>query len=151
MLVRATLLDLQESEIGPLIGSDDGCRHGLAIVQGHGDLGGVLDDMIVRDNIAIGRDNESRALCLRNMRFEVMAAFLLAKMFEEALERVARRNMRRLAFLAGTGRLGGLHLDGHDRALRRKASWIVRLMSEGSTRGMILISFNANRKWHIMR
>src|SRR3979411_1041291 len=30
MLIRPTLLDLQEGKIGSLIGSDDGCRNGLA-------------------------------------------------------------------------------------------------------------------------
>jgi hypothetical protein len=65
------------------------------------DFDGVLDDMVVRDHITIGRDNETRALRLSDMSLEVMAAFFLAEMFEEALEQVAGRNMRHLAFLAG--------------------------------------------------
>ena len=39
-----------------------------------------------------------------------------AEMFEEALERIARRNLRYFDLVARIGRLEGLHLDGHDRA-----------------------------------
>ena len=74
MLIGTVLLDLQESEIGFLVGSDDGCRHGFAIVQGHGDFGRVFDYVVVRDNIAIGGDNEPRALRLGEVRLEVTIA-----------------------------------------------------------------------------
>src|SRR3984893_8623281 len=102
-LVGTALLDFQESEIGFLVGSDDGCRHGFAVVQGHGDLGGVLDDVVVRDNIAIGGDNEPRALRVGEVRLEVMTRrrSFLAEMFKEALEWIARRNMRYFELVAG--------------------------------------------------
>ena len=113
--------------------SDNRRRHDLAIVQGHGNLCSVLDDMVVRDDIAVGRDKESRALRLGHMRLDVMAAFL-AEMLEEALERITGCNMRRLEFVFRIRRLGGLHLDGHDRTAD-----VVDNIGEGDRRDSCLL------------
>ena len=74
--------------------------------------------MVVRDGIAIGGDNKPRPLRLGEVRLNVMIGrrSFLAEMFKEALERIARRDMRYFQLVARIGRFGGLHLDGHDRA-----------------------------------
>src|ERR1700740_1826273 len=48
------------------------------------------------------------------MRFGVRAAAFLAEMLKEALQRIARHNLRKLEFLACIGCLGCLHLDRYD-------------------------------------
>ena len=65
MRIGSALGDLQQREIGLLVGADDLGRKRLAVVDGHGHVGRVFDDVIVGHDIAVGRNDEAGALRLR--------------------------------------------------------------------------------------
>ena len=45
---------LDDCDVAVLIGAHQGCFHGPAVVGGDGDLVGPVDDMVVRENVAVG-------------------------------------------------------------------------------------------------
>ena len=55
-------VDLDQREVGARIGADHLGRIGLAVVERDLDGRGVLDDVVVGHGIAVGRDQEARAL-----------------------------------------------------------------------------------------
>ena len=127
--IGAGLGHLEQREVGLLVGADHLGRKRRAVVGDEGHLGGVLDDVVVGDEIARRRDEEAGALRLRDVRAHrvrlLSLAVLLAELLEETLERVARLQLRHLralvvavavlaAALAGVGRVH-LHLDRDDR------------------------------------
>src|SRR5690606_29054420 len=52
-------LDLDERNVGDGIRADEAALELLAIREGHGDLGGVTGDVVVRDDVPVGRYDES--------------------------------------------------------------------------------------------
>ena len=120
--IGAGLGDLEKGQIGLLVGADHLRRQRRAIVGDERDLRGMLDDMVVGDEVAIRRDEEARPLRLRDMRLDRVraGAILVAELLEETLQRIARLELRHLLLLAAfavlaLARLVHLHLDGDNR------------------------------------
>ena len=78
-------VDLDQREIGARIGADDLGGVGLAVVGRDLDAVGLLDDVVVGDGVAVGRDEEARALGLAEARGRA-ACLRLAFGHAEALE-----------------------------------------------------------------
>src|ERR1035437_3033880 len=53
--------DFHDGQIGLGIGADDLGLEVTAIVEGHGDIGGAVDDVVVGQHVPIGRDNHTGA------------------------------------------------------------------------------------------
>lgn len=58
---RGLALDLNDTEIGPAVATDDLGGENRAVLKGDRDLVGILDDMIIGHDVAIGRDDKARA------------------------------------------------------------------------------------------
>ena len=80
--------DLEQGQIGLGIGADDLGLPGLAVIGLDPDLGGVLDDVVVGDDVTIGRDEEARAHGLALMELGHLAgqAEAAAEVLEELAE-----------------------------------------------------------------
>ena len=89
---RSAGVDLDHCQIGGLVDADHARRTALVLVVGIGreldvDLVGLLDHVIVGDDVALGIDDEARAERLAHLA--VVAAFLVGHLAaEEAVEEV---------------------------------------------------------------
>ena len=111
--IIAAALDLEQGEVGLGVGPDDRCGSRLAVVHRHRHIGRVLHDMIVGHDIAVRRNDEARAQSLAGARLLTRD---LPELPEEALERIARLQMRHPWYLAVVGTLDKLDLDRNDSA-----------------------------------
>ena len=95
-IVRA-VLELQQSEIGLLVGADDGRRNGAAVLHRDLHVGRVLDHVVIGHDVAVRRDQEAGALGHADagmvVRHGTAAVLLLLELVEEALQRIALRNV----------------------------------------------------------
>ena len=101
---QATRVDLDDGDVGVGIGADHLGRELTLVVQLHGDLVGAGDDVVVREDVAVARDDESRARALLHLRPP-------AEVREEVLE--ARRQplvLRALDLLRADEYDGRLHV-----------------------------------------
>ena len=53
-------VDLQQREVRTWIGTDDRCDEFAPVVHAHDDFVRVFDDVVVRQDVAVGRDDEAR-------------------------------------------------------------------------------------------
>ena len=58
---RSVRVDAQHRQVGAWVGGDQLGRFRGAVVEGHGDLCGALDHVVVRDDVAVGRPHEARS------------------------------------------------------------------------------------------
>ena len=72
--VVAGLVDLDHGDVGLRVGADDLGVEGLAVIHSHGDGLGVLHHMIVGDDVAVGGNEEARALADHRLRLLLHAA-----------------------------------------------------------------------------
>ena len=89
----------QQGHVGPRIGPDHGGRIFVAVLERHGDVLGILDHMVVGDEVPVRRNEEARALSesrgrlgrlLRHNGWEVVEA----ENGRAALDRLAERLVR---------------------------------------------------------
>ncbi len=59
MRVGAGFLDLQQGEIGLLVCANHGRMQRFAVIRGQGDVGCVLDDVIIGHDIAVRGNDET--------------------------------------------------------------------------------------------
>ena len=104
-------VDLDQSEVGALIGADDLGRIGLAVVSRDLNVLGVLHDVIVGDGVAVGGDEETGTLARDELVAATLAVVGHAKPLEETLER--RAGWERQFVIAEPGLGRPLHLDPH--------------------------------------
>src|ERR1043166_6029469 len=125
----AAAVDLDQRDVGLGIGTDHLGGVDLAVVGGHFHRLGLVDHVIVGDRVAVGRDEEARALAhgeggprgpARTAGRGTIAMLLAirgAEAAEEALHRRARRE-RRVALEAHLARTAvDLDADRNDRGL----------------------------------
>ena len=82
-------LDLEQSDVGPGVGADQRSRIFVAALERHGDVLGVLDHMVVGDEVPVRRNEEARALRERRVRTRravALAGLALAELLEEIVE-----------------------------------------------------------------
>ena len=113
-------LDLEQSDVGPRVGADQRGRIFVAVLERHGDVLGILDHMVVGDEVPVRRNEEARALRerrVRTCRVAALAGLALAELLEEIVERVVLRQVgqpRNLQVVLGD--LGvALDVDADDR------------------------------------
>ena len=124
-------LDLEQRDVGALVGADQLGLVLVVLVEADLDLAAAVDDVVVGDDVAVGGDDEAGALRLRRPRRALAAvAPLLRQVLEELVERmvvgqageqIARRAALRAAALRGLRdlRLAAAvgHVDAHHRRL----------------------------------
>ena len=116
-------LDLEQRHIGAWIGADQRCRVFVAALHRHRNLG-VLDHMVVGDEVAVGRNEEAGALRHRRARARRTAAMTVRLALTELLEEIVERVVLRDVGHAGDTRTGhvvlgdlqvALHVDADNR------------------------------------
>ena len=125
MRIVAAILDLQQREIGLLVGADHGGVDGAAVVECYFHLGGVLDHVVVGDDEAVRRDDEARTLRLRGAwttrtPAALHAGDLSAELLEEAVEGIVGGELLSAAsiliVIGGRRGLADLNLHGNNGA-----------------------------------
>ena len=94
---RFRALDLKQRHIGAWIGADERSRIFVTIVERHRNILGVLNHVVIGDEIAVRRDKEAGALRHRRLRpllLRTSAVLALTEMLEEVVERAVLRNVR---------------------------------------------------------
>ena len=112
-------LSLQEREVRLAVDADHLGRHRLAVGGRDGHFGGVVDDMVVGDDVAVGRDEEPGPLRLRQMMARQAVAVVVviarhAEVAEEIIERAVARDIRQIRAalpILVVDRVGVGHLD----------------------------------------
>ena len=88
-------VDLEQGEVGGRIPADELGRVLFLVVDPDLDLVGAVDDVVVRDDVAVFRDDESgAALDLLVLLVVLLPAALVARGAEEELERIALAAVR---------------------------------------------------------
>ena len=106
-------LDLEQREVGALVGADQLGLVLVVLVEADLDLAGAVDDVVVGHDVAVRRDDEAGALRLRRPRRALAAvAPLLRQVLEELVERMivgqVREHIARRAGCALGAALRGL-------------------------------------------
>ena len=90
-------LGLQQRKIGLGVDADHLGGHGLAVGGGDGHVGSVVDDVVVGDDVAVGRNEEAGPLRLGEMmaRGVIAVAVVIghAEVAEEMIERAVLRDI----------------------------------------------------------
>ena len=84
-------LDLEQSHVGTRIGADQRCGKFVAVLERHRDVFGVLNHMVVGDEVAVRRNEETRPLRHRRMRMRrvpLAVGLTLAEPLLELLEEI---------------------------------------------------------------
>src|SRR5690606_7206119 len=71
------------------VGADEGAGELGAVGEGDGDEGGVAGDVVVRDDVAVGRDDEPRADALHLLAIHAVGGPAAVELVEEVGEGVA--------------------------------------------------------------
>ena len=86
---KVLALDLDERHVGRRVRADDFGIEDAAVVELHAQFGGILDDVVVGHDVAVGRDNHARAastaLLLLRFAAAVEAPLRDAEEFEEGV------------------------------------------------------------------
>ena len=59
MSVVGGRVDLDHREVGAAVAADEGGLRGLAVLELHRDGGGAVDDVVVRDDVALAVEHEA--------------------------------------------------------------------------------------------
>src|SRR5262249_15066468 len=89
-------LDLEERHVGTGVGANQSCREFVAVLKGNGDVLGILDDVVIADEIPFGRNEEDRVLREGRMRMRVAAltGLALTELLEEVVQRIVLGQVR---------------------------------------------------------
>ena len=61
-------VDLDDGEVGQLVGADELGSEDAAVIEGDAHLDGAVDDVVVGDDVAIGRDDDAAADAVLDLR-----------------------------------------------------------------------------------
>lgn len=110
-------IDLDEGEVGDLVGTNDPCGELAVVVEGDGQLVGAFYDMVIGDDISVRADDDTttRGFLLRRLHLLLAgAAVALVRITEEA-EGIAEEVIERIALYFNGLSLGILDiLDMYD-------------------------------------